>query len=128
MRRGELTNQPAPVVAVDWRILATVEPVWGGLKRKIMLNEGAKGWIERNWYVRMCVVMIGNKRLRPKVREVVLGVVAEFEWFECFFELRLYLKRNPQIVTMFTSDFSLLSLDGTVRMFSGWNEVIHHGL
>jgi len=124
MRRGELTNAPAPVLAVDWRVLVDARPAWGGLSRRYELRDGARGWLERNWKVRVCVLVDGGETQFKEVKKILRDLVAEFASIPIPQEFRIWMRRTPHIFRLYTNDRALLGLDDTVRLFPGWHEVV----
>lgn len=136
MLRGQLTNQPAPMVLVDWRVLVGVQRTeqFLGIKlptklstklpTKLEVKEGARGWIERNWEVRMVVALIGDNGFRSEVEELLEPFASEFIYFWSRDEVRMWLHRNPQVLCFYTEDQTLLGLDDNTRRFSGWHEVV----
>lgn len=136
MLRGQLTNQPAPMVLVDWRVLVEVQRAgtFFGMRlptklttkfpTKLVVKEGARGWIERNWEVRMVVALIGDNGFRKGVEDLLEPFIAEFIYFWSRDEVRMWLHRNPQVLCFYTEDTSLLGLEDTTRKFSGWHEVV----
>lgn len=140
MLRGQLTNQPAPMVLVDWRVLVEVQgadsPFYAKLPKRLrralsvrrrqhlVVREGARGWIERNWKVRMAVALIGGNGFRKDAEQLLEPFVSEFIWFWSRDEVRMWLHRNPQVLCFYTEDRSLLGLEDTTRKFSGWHEVV----
>ena len=124
MRRGNLTNEPAPIVAVDWRILVRSSSFFSGFRTKLEIIDGAREWIERNWDYRFCGVVIGERKLGRRIITVLEHLLAETKYVDNAADLRVWLKRNPEIVCMYTPDVTLTTLDGVIRPFHGWHEVV----
>jgi len=128
MRRGQLSNEPAPVVALDWKILVDAKRRPLGLGTKLTMREGARRWLEQHWQVRFCVIIAGDEHLVVRVKEMVKDLAAEFEWFVTPADVRTWLRRSPQVMRLYTNDPALLGLDSVVREHQGWHEVPSHGL
>lgn len=137
MRRGELSCQPQPVCGLDWRILIEPKypdawfakylpalPLQAGFEKTaralLPLRSGAKGWLERNWETRFCVVAVGVPDLIGVLGMVLEDRVAEIEHFENPGALRTWLRQNPQVYRVLTADLALIGLDGIALPFSGW--------
>lgn len=143
MRRGELSNRSAPVCAVDWRVLleSPKGPV-GHLFTQMMLGvgfeeqvrkmlpirDGAVRWLERAYEARVSVFSIGVEELAPAIDLVLHDLVVEIEHFSERHDFLLWMKQNPQVAQAFTVDRSLVTLDGSVKLFSGWNQKVLDGL
>lgn len=143
MKRGELSNRSAPICAVDWRVLLErpTGPV-GALftrllleanfqsqvKKMLPIRDGAVRWIERTHEVRLLVFSIQAEALAPAIETVLSDHVAEFEHFEHPADFLMWVRANSQIVVAYTSDRNLVTLDGAVQRFSGWNQRVADGL
>jgi len=118
MLRGEISNKPSPIIAIDYKILAKEE------KGKIILKEGAIGWLERNWGFRF-IVMIVECFDADKYEFLLSDYVAEVKKFDIGFDLWLWLKQNPQIYKFFTNDTMLYRpMSSICFKHSGWNQRI----
>jgi hypothetical protein len=142
MLRGDISNQPAPICAIDWRVLMQPKDEikdWLSLlnllapgkigftdrvEKAFPLRKGAKEWLERCWETRFCVVIVGERgTMKVIVREVLNKYIADGAYFESLTELRRWLETTPEVYRCYTNDTGWLSVfDDTVRVHSGWNE------
>ena len=143
MFRGDISNQPSPVILIDWRVLIDPKVSLSKASSELFHNyllfdakkEGdyfpakrnAKGWLERNYKQRFCVFSVAlEEPFKIAVENVLEELVAEIEHFESRDELRDWLRINNQVSLMITNDNSFLGLDDNVRLFVGWGSVAEY--
>lgn len=124
MKRGELSNEPAPVLALEWEILVETSTRWLGLRTEVALREGAKEWLERNWRFRFVGVLVGEVAAETVIVSVLSEVLAEVRTFPDSTALRTWMARNPQVIRLFVKNRALLGLGDRTRLFSGWHEAL----
>jgi hypothetical protein len=126
--RGELSNRAAPIIAIDGKILLEQKQKKFQVFRKVEMKllDGAKGWLERTWQARICVVVIGKKAEQEAAKILLQDLVPEIEFFERIADLWAWLGRNPQIVRFYTNDSYLQRINSgiNVQRHSGWNQKI----
>jgi len=140
MVRGELSNRPAGICAVDFRVLLTMKHsyVWfmryvpelllhksfeSKMKSALKFKLGARSWLENNWERRIVVFSVGMPVIGRAIDMIVGDYIAETYHFDDFNEMREWLRLSPQVYKVLTTDTNLLHLDSDlIRLFSTWQE------
>jgi hypothetical protein len=139
MLRGELSNQPAAICAIDYRILLdTKKPmVWfaktipnlinstrfeNAMKKALPLKQGAALWLDRNWERRFAVISVGVSSLGRAIDMVLGDYLAEGYHFEDRNEFRRWILETKQLYKVYTNDPLLLGMDEIIQRHTGWYE------
>jgi len=139
MQRGELSNRPAAICGVDYRVLLDIRFPYGWFLVKVpelllskhfegMMREalpwrvGARGWLERNWERRFASVSVGVPLLAPAIDMILGDYIAEQYHFDTVQDFRQWVRITPQVYRVFTEDAALLGLDNITSRLSGWTE------
>lgn len=139
MIRGELSNKPAGICAVDFRILIALSKpyVWFAkylpemlfhksferrMRNALPFKIGAKAWLETNYETRIVVFSVGVPLLGRAIDMVVGDYIAETEHFDTRDELRDWIRLTPQVYKVLTSDRKDVGVnDDIVTFFTGWH-------
>jgi len=139
MLRGELSNRPAAICGVDYRILIeTRKPYeWfikkipelllhksfeNQMKKMLPLRKGAGEWLSANWEARFAAVVVGEPLLHRAIEMVLGDYLAEVYSFDDVHEFRFWMRSTPALHLVYTNDVLLLGLDGYTRPHTGWSE------
>jgi len=139
MLRGELSNQPAAICAIDYRIiLDTKKPLeWfakkvdtalfsksfeSAIKRFLPWKKHAKLWLERNWERRLVVFSVGVPMLERAIEMVVGDYIVECYHFRDKYEFRAWIYITKQLYKVYTNDPELLGLDEIIQQHKNWLE------
>lgn len=139
MLRGELSNRPAGICGVDYRILLREKKPYTWfvkyvpelllhrsfetrMKNALPFKPGAKAWLESNWEKRLVIVTVGVPLLSRAVEMVVGDFIAEVYHFDNRNELRDWVRMTPQVYKILTEDQTLIGLQDIVVLFNGWHE------
>lgn len=141
MLRGEISNRPAAIYAVDYRIL--VEPkrpyAWfvlnvpellfqkgfeNTMKKAFPWKRGARLWLENHWDKRIAVFSVGEPMVARAIDMRVGDFIAETYHFEDAPEFRLWLNASKHLAKVYTKDVALIGLDDIVELHTGWTEEI----
>lgn len=140
MKKGELSNRPAAICAVDYKILLDEKREYAWfvkkipelllhksfetlMKRALPIKKGARFWIETAMEEHRVVAISVGVPLLARAIDMVLGdYVVETFHFDDQHEFRLWLRQTPQVYRVFTNDSRLLGLDGITAPHSGWSE------
>jgi hypothetical protein len=140
MLRGELSNRPAAICAVDYKILIDEKREYAWfvkkipelllhksfetlMKRALPIKKGARSWIDSAIEEHRVVAISVGVPLLARAIDMVLGdYVVETFHFDDQHEFRLWLRQTPQVYKVFTNDSRLLGLDGITTAHSGWSE------
>ena len=139
MLRGELSNRPAAMCGVDYRILLREKRPYTWfvkyvpelllhksfetrMKNALPFKMGAKEWLEVNWEKRLVGVSIGVPLLARAIDMVLGDYIAEIYHFDDRHEYRAWLQRTPQVYKVFTADPTLIGLYDITVQFHGWQE------
>lgn len=137
MRRGDLSNQPAPICAVDFKVLIESKYGYGWfksaipglllrggfestMKASLPWKQGALMWLERNWERRFMIISVAVPDIVPAIDIVALEKVAETEHFSEPGDLRTWMLQTPEVYRLITNDPALLGLDDIIRPFGSW--------
>jgi hypothetical protein len=128
MRRGNISNKPASIIAIDWKILARIKQKRLQNLRSIEVEflDGAYGWLERNYEHRFCAVIVGTPKERRVIKKSMDMVVPLSVQFNEGCDVSVWMKRNPQVIKFYTNDVQLMCSISTAH--SGWNQKVHYGL
>lgn len=121
MLRGELSNSPAPIIAIDWRILIEAKPLSFG-RIKYLLKEGAMSWIERQLAYRMTAILVGEYSKENKIKRLLETIVSEVIVFKSAAEAVAWVRRSPEVLWIYTNDSDLLGLGDCFKTHGGWHE------
>jgi hypothetical protein len=140
MKRGELSNRPAAICGVDYRILIEERKEYSWfvkkipelllhksfetlMKRALPMKRGARGWIETALEQHRIVAISVGVPLIARALDMVLGdYVVDTYHFDDRQEFRLWLRQTPQVYKVFTNDPELMGLDGIAVPHANWGE------
>lgn len=141
MFRGDISNRPAAIIAVDYRILLDKREsyLWfvkrvpelllqkgfeNTMKKALPWRPGAKLWLDLYWEKRFAVFTVNVPLISRAVDMIVGDVIAETYHFENKFEFRRWTQINKALGRVYTNDPALLGLDELIQPHSGWTEEI----
>jgi hypothetical protein len=139
MLRGELSNRPAGICGVDYRILLREQKAYAWfvkfvpelllhksfetrMRNALPFKPGAKAWLETNWEKRLVAVSVGVPLLTRAIEMVLGDYLAEVHHFDDRYEYQAWIRRTPQVYKVFTEDPALIGLRGITVPFNGWHE------
>ncbi len=139
MLRGELSNRPAGICGVDYRILLEEKKAYSWfikympellthksfetrMKNALPFKPGAKAWLESNWEKRLVGVTVGVPLLARAVDMLLGGYLSGVEHFDDRYEYRSWIQCTPQVYKVYTEDSALVGLYEVTTMFNGWHE------
>jgi hypothetical protein len=142
MLKGEISNRPAAICAVDYKILLDEKREYAWfvkkipelllhksfetlMKRALPIKSGARAWIENAVEEHRVVALSVGVPLLARAIDMILGdYVVETFHFDDPPEFRLWLRQTPQVYKVFTNDTRLLGIDSVTTPHSGWSEKI----
>ena len=140
MLRGDLSNRPAAICGVDYRILIDEKKEYAWfvkkipelllhkgfetlMKRALPMKRGARSWIETNLLEHRIVALSVGVPLLARALDMVLGdYVVETFHFDDPSEFRTWLRHTPQVYKVFTNDQRLLGMDGITVPHNNWGD------
>lgn len=123
MLKGDISNEPALLCMVDYKILTEK-------KIRLSLKKGAEDWIRKNWGIRFGVFIVhspGKLRflLERRVRSLVRDFIPEVWFFDSKEEFRNWIQLNiDRVVRIYTNEQALLGIEDFIRPHKGWSEVL----
>jgi hypothetical protein len=141
MLRGDISNRPAAIIAVDYRILLEERRgyAWfvkmvpelllhkgfeNTMKKALPWRPGAKLWLETYWEKRFAVFTVNVPIISRAIDMIVGDVLAETFHFHDRYEFRRWTQINRALGRVYTNDPLLLGLDELVQPHSGWSEEV----
>jgi len=139
MLRGELSNRPARICGVDYRILLderrpyswfvkyvpellTHKSFETRMKNALPFRPGAKMWLEANCESRIFGVTVGVPLLARAVDMIIGSHVAEVVHLGNAQEYRYWVRSTPQVYKVLTKDPALIGLHDVTTLFTSWSE------
>ena len=138
MLRGELSNKPLAICAVDYRVLLDQKKsyLWfiknvpelllhksyeNTMRKALPWKKHAELWLERQFERRIAVISVGVPLVSRAIDMVVGDAgVAETYHHESPAEFREWIRFTRQLYRVFTDDPVLLGLDEIMTPFPGW--------
>lgn len=141
MFRGDISNRPAAIIAVDYRILLEEKRGYSWfikavpelllkkgfeskMKKALPWKPGAKLWLETYWEKRFAVFTVNVPIISRAIDMIVGDIIAETYHFHDRYEFRRWTQINQAIGRVYTNDPLLLGLDGLTQTHSGWSEEV----
>ncbi len=141
MLRGEISNRPAAVIALDYRIILNQRKsyLWfvekvpelllekgfeNAMKKALPWRPGARLWLELNEGHRLAVFTVGTPLISRAIEMLVGTHIAECYHFEDRYQFRHWTRVSKNLGKVFTNDPALIGLDEIIQPHSGWTEEI----
>lgn len=141
MLKGLLSNEPAPAIWVDYRILVDSKFDYQGFVSKyaqilmqvslekfaptmFVLKKDVKTWAWNNSKFRIEPYSVGVPLWSALIEQVLEDLFPEVHCFEEVHQLQSAVQRNRHIIAVYSKDGALLGLDSIYRHFTGWSEVL----
>jgi len=122
MLNGEITNEPAPIFLVDYRLLLETKTRFF-FSRKLTLHPETPAWSRRNWEHNIVIFSVGSKD-KDVVERLLSPYFREFMHFRSSTEFFVWVQLSKYIRRVITDDPALLGLDNVYKSFGGWRERI----